>query len=68
MQKGLGYSRIRYVASQGRHPKWLDVSDVPKILASGALFARKFRPDGVAQEFIDRTVLGLVPDRETALQ
>jgi hypothetical protein len=50
------------------HPKWLDVSDVPKILASGALFARKFRPDGVAQGFIDRTVLGLVPDRETALQ
>ncbi|MGA7792484.1 MAG: beta-1,6-N-acetylglucosaminyltransferase [Candidatus Acidiferrales bacterium] len=50
------------------HPKWLEVSDVPKILASGALFARKFRPDGVAQEFIDRTVLGLVPDRETALR
>ena len=24
------------------HPKWLDESDVPKILASGALFARKF--------------------------
>jgi hypothetical protein len=50
------------------HPKWLEVSDVPKILASGALFARKFRPDGVAQAFIDRTVLGLVPDSEAALQ
>ena len=41
----------------GAHPKWLEVSDVPKILASGAHFARKFRPDGVAQGFIDQTVL-----------
>lgn len=46
------------------HPKWLDESDVPKILASGAFFARKFQPDGVVQGFIDRTVLGLVPDSE----
>ena len=46
--------------TEGRaHPKWLDVSDVPKIIASGAHFARKFRPDGLAQEFIDRTVLRL---------
>jgi hypothetical protein len=44
-------------ASFGSHPKWLEVSDVPKILVSAAHFARKFRPDGVAQEFIDQTVL-----------
>lgn len=43
----------------GSHPKWLEVADVQKILVSGAHFARKFRPDGVAQEFIDQTVLGL---------
>lgn len=43
----------------GSHPKWLEVSDVPSILASGAHFARKFRPDGVVQEFIDQTVLGI---------
>jgi hypothetical protein len=43
----------------GAHPKWLEGSDVPKILASGAHFARKFRQDGVAQEFIDKTVLRL---------
>lgn len=43
----------------GRHPKWIEMADVPLILASGAHFARKFRPDGIVQEFIDRTVLGL---------
>ena len=43
----------------GKHPKWLEISDVPKILASDAHFARKFRPDGVVQEFIDQTVLGI---------
>ena len=52
----------------GPHPKLLEASDVPKILASGAYFARKFGPDGVAQEFIDRTVLGLVPSVEKVLQ
>ena len=41
------------------HPKWLEASDVPKILGSGAHFARKFRQDGLVQEFIDRTVLRL---------
>lgn len=46
-------------SSDGKHPKWLQLSDVPKILASGAHFARKFRPDGVVQEFIDQTVLGI---------
>jgi hypothetical protein len=43
----------------GKHPKWLEISDVPKILASGAHFARKFRADGVVQKFIDQTVLGI---------
>lgn len=43
----------------GSHPKWLEVSDMPRILSSGAYFARKFRPDGVAQKFIAQTVLGL---------
>lgn len=43
----------------GKHPKWLEASDVPKIVASGAHFARKFRPDGVVQDFIDETVLGI---------
>jgi hypothetical protein len=45
----------------GPHPKWIEVSDVPKIRASGAYFARKFRADGVTQDFIDRTVLGISP-------
>jgi hypothetical protein len=43
----------------GKHPKWLEISDVPKMLASGAHFARKFRADGVVQEFIDQRVLGI---------
>lgn len=46
-------------SSDGKHPKWLEQSDVPKILASGAHFARKFRPDGVVQEFLDHKVLGI---------
>ena len=45
----------------GAHPKWLEVSDVPKIVDSGAYFARKFRPDGVTQDYLDRNVLGIVP-------
>ncbi len=45
----------------GQPPKWLDVSDVPAIIGSGAHFARKFKPNLVAQDFIDRTVLGLRP-------
>jgi hypothetical protein len=51
----------RYVdwARGGANPKWLEVSDLPRIFSSGAHFARKFRPDGLAQELIDRTVLGL---------
>ena len=46
-------------ASIGAHPKWLEASDVPKILASGAHYARKFRANGDVQEFIDKTVLGI---------
>jgi hypothetical protein len=41
------------------HPKWLELEDVPKIVASGAHYARKFRADGFVQEFIDKTVLGI---------
>jgi Core-2/I-Branching enzyme len=43
----------------GEHPKWLDVADVPRIIASGAYFARKFLPDGRTQDLIDETVLHL---------
>ena len=43
----------------GPHPKWLEAADVPRIVASGAHFARKFLPDGAAQDFIDETVLRL---------
>lgn len=39
------------------HPKWLEESDVPKIRASGAYFARKFRPDGIVQRLIDDEAL-----------
>jgi hypothetical protein len=37
----------------GWHPKWLTVSDLPKIIASGAFFARKFRPDGIVQRTVN---------------
>jgi hypothetical protein len=43
----------------GQSPKWLGMADMPKIAASGAHFARKFRPDGIVQDWIDRTVLGI---------
>jgi hypothetical protein len=43
----------------GSHPKWLDLSDVPKIIASGAHFARKFLPGGRVQEYIDKKLLQL---------
>jgi hypothetical protein len=43
----------------GQSPKWLGEEDFPKIVASGAFFARKFRPDGVVQDVIDRKFLGL---------
>ena len=41
----------------GAHPKWLDVSDVPKIFDSDAYFARKFR-DIKALELVDSTLFG----------
>lgn len=41
------------------HPRLLDISDVPKIVASGAYFARKFRSDGITQAYIARDVLNL---------
>jgi len=53
------HKRYEDWSSDGKHPKWLEVSDVQKILASGAHFARKFRPDGIVQEFLDQTVLGI---------
>jgi hypothetical protein len=43
----------------GPHPKWLEVEDVPTIVESGAFFARKFRPDGITQDYLDRNVLGI---------
>lgn len=43
----------------GSHPKWLDLSDVPRMIASGAHFARKFLPDGRVQEYIDKKLLQL---------
>jgi len=44
-------------AGIGAHPKWLETSDLPKILASGAHYARKFRPNGEVQDVIDKAVL-----------
>jgi hypothetical protein len=43
----------------GPSPKWLSVEDLLNIANSGAHFARKFRPDGVTQDRIDRTMLGI---------
>jgi Core-2/I-Branching enzyme len=53
------HKRYEDWSRDGKHPKWLEASDVPKIVASGAHFARKFRPDGIVQDFIDHTVLGI---------
>jgi hypothetical protein len=51
----------RYVdwPDDGAHPKWLEISDIPLIAASGAHFARKFRPDGTVQDVIDGALLKL---------
>jgi hypothetical protein len=43
------------------HPEWLTVADVPKIIRSGAHFARKFHPNGDAQGFINERVLKISP-------
>jgi hypothetical protein len=53
------HKRYEDWSKDGKHPKWLEVSDVPKILASGAHFARKFRPDGIVQDFVNQTILGI---------
>ena len=46
--------------SQGlASPKWLEETDLPRIIASRAYFARKFRSDCVVQSTINRTVLGI---------
>jgi hypothetical protein len=42
--------------SDAWHPKWLDASDLPQIIASGAYFARKIR-DRKLIELIDTTLL-----------
>jgi len=55
----IDHKRYEDWSEDGKHPKWLEASDVPKILASGAHFARKFRPDGIVQDLIDQTVLGI---------
>jgi Core-2/I-Branching enzyme len=51
----------RYVdwPDEGPSPKWLDIPDLPLIVASGAHFARKFRPDGTVQDVIDEALLKL---------
>lgn len=50
----------RYIDWTGciSHPRWLELDDVPAILASAAHFARKFRPDSPPLDELDRT-LGL---------
>lgn len=53
------HKRYEDWSRDGKHPKWLEASDVPKMVASGAHFGRKFRPDGIVQGFIDQTVLGI---------
>ena len=53
------HKRYEDWTSGGSHPKWLDVSDLSKIAASGAHFARKFRTDGAAQVIINQTMLGI---------
>jgi len=53
------HKRYENWSGDGKHPKWLEIADMPKILASGAHFARKFRPDGVVQDLLDETILGI---------
>ena len=40
----------------GSHPKFLEVGDLPAIAASGAHFARKFRPGSPALTLLDRVI------------
>jgi hypothetical protein len=47
-------------ADDSPHPKWLDESDLPMIIASGAFFARKVR-DTRLMEVVETTLLGVPP-------
>jgi hypothetical protein len=40
----------------GSHPKFLDIGDLPAIAASGAHFARKFRPGSPVLTLLDRVI------------
>lgn len=44
----------------GSHPKWLEKSDVEKCVSSRAYFARKFRPDGAVQRWMDEAILHIM--------
>jgi hypothetical protein len=46
-------NNLRYVdwSLGGHHPKTLEVEDIPRILASGAHFARKFNLENGAEVF-----------------
>ncbi len=41
------------------HPQWIEPHHLPALIQSGAHFARKFRDDGVVQNLIDRSILGI---------
>jgi hypothetical protein len=62
------HKRYEDWSGDGKHPKWLEVADLPKIAALGAHFARKFRPDGVVQNVIDETVLGIRVQRRPRIR
>ena len=49
----------RYIdwSADGAHPKILDSGDIPAIAASGAHFARKFRPRSPALSLLDRVIV-----------
>jgi hypothetical protein len=61
------HKRYENWASGGAHPKWLDVSDLQHIIASGAYFARKIR-DRKLLELIDGTLLWVEHPRSRAPQ
>jgi hypothetical protein len=52
------HKRYEDWTSGGASAKWLDVSNVPKILASGAHFARKFRDTELLELVETRIVRG----------
>jgi len=49
----------------GDSPGWIESADVPKIRASGMHFARKFRSDGIVQDIVDESLLGIAPTQVT---